>query len=237
MRPSSLPGSARAGPAQVPRPPQEGASGSAEPQRQAPPPKAVPKVKKKPARVPGAVGIAEAPEPAGGPAPVDVEPAEVPVVAGSATTPGMPREENIEAEFIDRPSLIQAYKRADIGWSMSREQILRTAEEQFITPDLGEYKRIPSALVGLPHTLVIYGQENPDHNPAGPVWDSAIDTPTAVLPKSLAKILRHKGQRGLMDAGGWTDTDTVCYFLHTRYDYEGISVNRIVALTRKTQGE
>ena len=33
------------------------------------------------------------------------------------------------------------------------------------------------------------------------------------------------------------DIRTVCYILHTRYEYEGISVNRIVALIRSTQGE
>ena len=33
------------------------------------------------------------------------------------------------------------------------------------------------------------------------------------------------------------DIHTVCYILHTRYDYEGISVNRLVALIRSTQGE
>ena len=103
MRPSPLPGSARAGVAQVLQPPQEGATGSAEPQRQIPPPKAVPKVKKKPAKAPGAVGIAEAPEPAEGPAPMDVEPAETPVAAGSAAAPGLLREENVEADIIDLP--------------------------------------------------------------------------------------------------------------------------------------
>ena len=40
-----------------------------------------------------------------------------------------------------------------------------------------------------------------------------------------------------MDAGGWMDIHTVCHILHTRYDYEGISVNRLVALIRSTQGE
>ena len=33
------------------------------------------------------------------------------------------------------------------------------------------------------------------------------------------------------------DIHTACYILHTRYDYEGISGNRIVALIRSTQGE
>ena len=72
MRPSPLPGSARAGPSQILQPPQEGAIGSAEPHRQIPPPKAVPKVQKKPAKAPEVVGIAETPEPAGGPAPMDL---------------------------------------------------------------------------------------------------------------------------------------------------------------------
>ena len=100
---------------------------------------------------------------------MDVEPVEAPGAAGSAAAPGMPQEESVEPDFIDLPSLIQAYKRADIGWPMSREQILRTMEEKFTTPDLDEYQRIPAALVGLTRTLVIYDRENPDHNPADPV--------------------------------------------------------------------
>ena len=33
------------------------------------------------------------------------------------------------------------------------------------------------------------------------------------------------------------DIHAGCYILHTRYDYEGISANRRVALIRSTQGE
>ena len=120
---------------------------------------------------------------------------------------------------------------------MSREQILRTTEEKFCTAHLDEYHRASSVLVGLTRTLVIYDRENPDHNPAVPIRDNATDISTVVLPKSLAKILRHKDQQDLMDAGGWMDIHTVCYVLHIKYDYEGISVNRLVALARSTQGE
>ena len=152
-------------------------------------------MKKKPAKAPEAVGIVEAPESAAGPAPMDVEPIRTPEVAGRAASPEMLREENTEADIIDLPSLTQAYKRADIGWSMSREQILRTTEAKFCTAHLDEYQRASSVLVGLPRTLVIYDRENPGHNPAVPIWDNAAGLSSVTLSKSLAKFLRHKDQQ------------------------------------------
>ena len=114
---------------QIERHPLEGAAGSAEPPVQPPShPVEAPRVRKKHARVPRAVGIAKAPEPAEGAAPMDAEPPEALVAGGSATAPAPEaggraaapetpqHEEDIEADIVDLPSLIQAYKKPVTGW-------------------------------------------------------------------------------------------------------------------------
>ena len=58
--------------------------------------------------------------------------APAPEAGGCAAAPEVPRpEEDIESETVDLPSLLQAYKKSDMGWFMTRQQILRTPEDKF----------------------------------------------------------------------------------------------------------
>ena len=122
----------------------------------------------------------------------------------------------MSSKILDLPSLLAAFKKTDIGWALSREQIIRAAEPEFRTPEMNVTLRKRSSLVGLLRNLVIYDPGCPDHDPAHSIRGNKRDADMAALSKQIASILRHKEQGDLMDEGGWMDIHTVCFILQNK---------------------
>ena len=55
-----------------------------------------------------------------------------------------------DPEDIDLPTLVQAYRHVDVGWNMSQERLIRTAEPRFVSTveEMGALRRW-NILVGL----------------------------------------------------------------------------------------
>ena len=79
-------------------------------------------------------------------------------VAGCAAAPEVLGRAEVtdESKILDIPSLLAAFKKTDIGWTLSREQIIRAAEPKFRTPEMNVTLRKRSSLVGLLRDLVVY---------------------------------------------------------------------------------
>ena len=152
-------GSAGAAAAQEERVVSAGAIGSAVAPRRA---VEIPRTPKKPARAVVETGSAKAP----GAAVQDVQEkaqlrdalvaggiAEAPErgVVGCAAAPETRGRAGAidESSILGLPSLLAACKKTDLGWTLSREQILQMAESKFLTPETGMVPRRRSSLVGI----------------------------------------------------------------------------------------
>ena len=121
--------------------------------------------------VPGAAGIAAAPELG---------------AAGCAAAPEAlePQVGVDESGIVDLPTLAQAYRKVDIGWALSRDQLLRAAEAKLAPRETGEPPRRRSSLVGLAEHFIIYNPALLDHSPVRPIRGNQGDAASTVLPQT-----------------------------------------------------